>query len=84
MAPKQKQRVQPLGLAASKEKVPTRHWSHLEPCTFSYGQRTIKASWLCAESQTIDQLSLSPKASRKPHLPRKAAEEDHGSTEADT
>lgn len=31
VAPKQKQRVQPLGLAASREKVPTRHWSHLGP-----------------------------------------------------
>lgn len=38
VAPKQKQRVQPFGLAASKEKVPRRHWSHLGPCTFSWGQ----------------------------------------------
>ena len=35
VAPKQKQRVQPLGLAASSENVPRRHWSHLGPCTFS-------------------------------------------------
>lgn len=31
VAPKQKHRVQPLGLAASREKVPRRHWSHLGP-----------------------------------------------------
>lgn len=39
VAPKQKQRVQPLGLAASSEKVPRRHWSHLGPCTFSWVRR---------------------------------------------
>lgn len=38
VAPKQKQRVQPLGLVASREKVPRRHWSHLGPCTFSWGE----------------------------------------------
>lgn len=43
VAPKQKQRVQPLGLAASREKVPTRHWSHRGPWTFSWGQRSGRA-----------------------------------------
>lgn len=38
MAPKQKQRVQPFGLATSRENVPRRHWSHRGPCTFSWGQ----------------------------------------------
>lgn len=35
VAPKQKHLVQPLGLVASKENVPRRHWSHLRPSTFS-------------------------------------------------
>lgn len=40
VAPKQKQLVQPLGLVGSKWNVPSRHWSHREPCTFSYRWRT--------------------------------------------
>lgn len=49
VAPKQKQRVQPLGLAASREKVPRRHWSHRGPCTFSWGRagRTGQSAACC-------------------------------------
>lgn len=50
VAPKQKQLVQPLGLVGSRWKVPTRHWSQREPCTFSCRGRQgdaqcVRAGW---------------------------------------